>query len=780
MQRVNRSAIAWQSISLGFGERKMTLFGRCAVQGKQAALLLCLVVAGLVAAPEALAQVYSTTVERKIAPDLRQVALRGQLEQKRLNWLSKEKGQWLVKVLIVSNDDSDAEALKLRIAVLGAGGSVYHRYLSVNAVLAVIPVNQVANIANRADVESVSPNRLTAQSASFEEQITGAASVRAAVNNTGMDGRGVGIAFIDSGIMRDHLNFVGSTAESRVVRSVGFGSVGDNKASKAGFKGWETGVDYSMAMIPGTKAAVKYQESVDRSKSKEPDDEYGHGTFVAGVAAGLGRSTATDSTGIAPGASLFDLKVLNEEGVGQVSDVLAAIDWVLFNHKDLNIRVMNVSLASDSTESYLTDPLCRAVRAAVASGITVVVAAGNYGKDADGKELYGSIASPANEPSVITVGSAKPGDTVTRVDDRINDFSSRGPTRGGLFNANGERVPDNLLKPDLVAPGNAVISAEAALDPKNRGNNLTNNHPRLRVGSDTRGDRGIMRLSGTSVAAPAVSGTAALMLQANPGLTPPLIKAALQYSAQPLAGASLIQQGAGLLNVEGAVRIAQSLRTDIATAIRAGRIRVGDSLLAPGKTLPSPSSNLNNEQVAWSRLVFAGGSSVLSGNALLTQYQAFYDPRLLWVRDRVRAYRIAEWPAPDGMLGLRYYFRYMQETFPYTGQLTTPNLQSANALAGDSNAAMRTGVFAPTMNLSSGVAQGVGKVMAEGLSVSSGGVRGNSMSVLGEGVVFKDGQSTGVGKVMAEGLTNGVGKVMAESGQTKVESSSNIDPMGER
>ncbi|MFM2399628.1 MAG: hypothetical protein RL341_1785, partial [Pseudomonadota bacterium] len=280
--------------------------------------------------------------------------------------------------------------------------------------------------------------------------------------------------------------------------------------------------------------------------------------------------------------------------------------------------------------------------------------------------------------------------------------------------------------------------------------------------------RGVMRLSGTSVAAPAVAGTAAVMLQANPGLTPPLIKAVLQYSAQPLRGANLVQQGAGQLNVEGAVKIAQALRTDIASAVRSNRIRVGDSLLAPGKSLPAPASNLNNENVEWSRLVFAGGSYVLAGAPLLTHYQAFYDPRLLWVRDRVRTYQITEWPVPYAADFTPLYFRYIQEAAPYSGVLSTVNLVNTSGLTGESNAALGTGVFTSTLNLANGVSQGVGRVMAEALTVRSGALQASSSSALGEGVVFKDGHSAGVGKVMAEGLTAGTGKVMAEAGQTRV------------
>jgi serine protease AprX len=656
---------------------------------------------------------------------------------------------------------------------------VFHRFLSVNAILAVLPVSQVVNIANRADVESISPNRIAVLSNSFEEQVTGAATVRALANNTGLDGRGVGIALLDSGVMRGHVNFMNSAGQSRVVRSLDFLNIADNIPDMKGKRSWTTGWDNTMALFPGSKKLADYEKSLDRAKSKDVDDEYGHGTFVAGVAAGLGRQTAVDSTGIAPGAPLFDLRVLNEEGVGQVSDVLAAIDWVLYNHKVHNIRVMNLSLASDSTESYLTDPLCRAVRTAVAAGITVVVAAGNYGKTADGKELYGSIASPGNEPSVITVGSVRSGDTLVRQDDTINGFSSRGPTRGGYVNANGVRVADNLLKPDLVAPGNNVISAESGLDEKKRGNNLSNTHPSLRVGNESRGDRGIMRLSGTSVAAPAVAGTVALMLQANPGLTPPLIKAALQYSAQPLRNANLVQQGAGQLNIDGAVKIAQTLRTDIASAVRNNRIRVGDSLLAPGKSLPAPVSTLNNEPVQWSRLIFAGGSYVLAGTPLLTHYQAFYDPRLLWVRERVRTYQITEWLVPFAQDFTPLYFRYLQEAAPYSGVLSTVNLVNTSGLTGESNAALGTGVFTPTANLANGVSQGVGRIMAEALSVRGGAVQGSAAIALGEGVVFKDGHSAGVGKIMAEGLTAGTGKIMAEAGQTKLINTTAASVIGE-
>ena len=124
-----------------------------------------------------------------------------------------------------------------------------------------------------------------------------------------------------------------------------------------------------------------------------------------------------------------------------------------------------------------------------------------------------------------------------------------------------------------------------------------------------------------------LSGAVALMLQANPGLTPPLIKAILQYTAQPVADASLVQQGAGQLNVDGAVTIAQTLRTDLSSAIASGSLASGASMLAAGNAFPSTTaSTIAGTSVPWGRLVLAGGSQLLSGNALFTASSPFTTP----------------------------------------------------------------------------------------------------------------------------------------------------------
>src|SRR6185369_17567384 len=204
---------------------------------------------------------------------------------------------------------------------------------------------------------------------------------------------------------------------------------------------------------------------------------------------------------------------------------------ILAHGKENNIRVLNISLGTDSTDSYLDDPFCKAVRAVVASGVTVVVAAGNYGLGTDGLEHYGTISSPGDEPSAITVGSSNAKGTTDRGDDVVNNFSSRGPTRGAHVDTSGVINRDNLLKPDLVAPGNKLVGALAS-DGSSLLDTLAAQHPELSI-QKLPLSTALMSASGTPLAPPVRAGTAAVLLQATPGLTPPLIKAILQYSAQP-------------------------------------------------------------------------------------------------------------------------------------------------------------------------------------------------------------------------------------------------------
>ncbi|MBL8303247.1 MAG: S8 family serine peptidase, partial [Ideonella sp.] len=357
-----------------------------------------------------------TLPSSKVAADLRRVIDGGPTPA--LNWTRTIGGVRYVKVLIVSSSP-DPELADLRAKVLASGGSVYYRYLSVTALSVLLPAQRVDEIARRVDVQSISPNRLTARTASALELATGAAQARDNGGALRLDGSGVGVAILDSGIAWNHHGMRNPRGQSRVARAVNVQRVGDT-AIKG--KDWTPGIDVSASLTLGSKTLEGLLKSIAVDRDSKAD-VYGHGTHVASVAAGNGSFRSPDTTGIAPNATLYDVQVLDGEGYGQVSDVLAGIDWVIGNARAYNIRVMNLSLSSDSTESYLTDPLCRAARSAVAAGITVVVAAGNYGKSANGAEVYGSIGSPGIEPSVITVGSVNTRGTAARGDDIVNQFS---------------------------------------------------------------------------------------------------------------------------------------------------------------------------------------------------------------------------------------------------------------------------------------------------------------------------------------------------------------------
>jgi subtilisin family serine protease len=215
--------------------------------------------------------------------------------------------------------------------------------------------------------------------------------------------------------------------------------------------------------------------------------------------------------------------------------------------------------------------------------------------------------------------------------------------------SNGRSWVDNLIKPDLVAPGNRLLTLMAT---DNSGalagrNILALTYPALAdvVGSAQTQGRTLMYLSGSSVATPAAAGAAAVLLQANPGLTPPLVKAILQYTAQVLPQGGVLDQGAGLLNLEGAVRLAQALRTDLADAVRGGKIKAGDSMLAAGASMPTQSSTLAGQSVPWGRIVTVGGSQIVSGDVLFKKWQPVYDPTLIWARHIVTRATIEYYPA---------------------------------------------------------------------------------------------------------------------------------------
>ena len=297
---------------------------------------------------------------------------------------------------------------------------------------------------------------------------------------------------------------------------------------------------------------------------------------------------------------------------GSMSMVLSALDWVYSNRAAYNIRVVNMSLGAPAVSSYKNDPLCLAVRKLVDAGVVVVTAAGNDGKDAFGRKQYGAIHAPGNEPSAITVGATNTFGTNSRADDSVTSYSSRGPTRSFWTDRTGVRHYDNLIKPDVVAPGNKLIFAESA------NNYLVGANPGLDTGLGAgRNNQKMMYLSGTSVSAPLVSGATALLFQANPKLTPNMVKLLITYTAQQLPNINMLEQGAGQLNIEGAVRLAKLVRTDLTN-----KTAIGAPLLTSAP--PPPQSTIDGTTFSWAQGIITD-QAYAKGISLITKYQGIYN-----------------------------------------------------------------------------------------------------------------------------------------------------------
>jgi serine protease AprX len=252
-------------------------------------------------------------------------------------------------------------------------------------------------------------------------------------------------------------------------------------------------------------------------------DSYGHGTFLAGLIAGNGAASAGQYRGVAPGARIVSIKVAGRDGAADVSNVIAAIQWATSFREKYGIRVLNLSLGTDSTQSYKVDPLNYAVEKAWDAGLVVVVSASNRGPGA------GTISKPADDPLVVTVGALDDRGTAGIGDDRLPLFSSRGPT-----------AADGLAKPDIAAPGARLVSLNAP------GSAIAQNIPSSLPAPYRRG-------SGTSMSTAVVSGSVALMLAANPAMTPDRVKYALMATARPAASFDPMSVGRGMVDIEAAL-----------------------------------------------------------------------------------------------------------------------------------------------------------------------------------------------------------------------------------
>src|SRR4051794_36114069 len=290
-------------------------------------------------------------------------------------------------------------------AVTRAGGQNGQKFGVISGQLIELPNGQLRKLANNACVEAIHWDRRTGGEMNRAAVVEGARAVQELL---GLDGAGLGVAIVDSGVTpyHDDLTYQGSNAKVKVV---------------------------------GGQRVVKFVDFVNGRTTKYDDN--GHGTHVAGIIGGNGYDTLGARAGMAPATNLVSLKVLDRNGGGYISNVIAALDWVLANRAAYNIRVVNLSVGAAVTESFLTDPLTLAAKRVVDAGVVVVAAAGNLGNNpVTGKLQYGGITAPGNAPWVLTVGAYSHQGTITRIDDKMGAFSSRGPT-----------AQDFSAKPDVVA-----------------------------------------------------------------------------------------------------------------------------------------------------------------------------------------------------------------------------------------------------------------------------------------------------------------------------------------
>ena len=429
----------------------------------------------------------------------------------------------------------------------------------------------------------------------------------------------------------------GGAANGGTFTSYASSVVGDLKQA-LGLDNRFTGANTTVAIVDsgiatnvdfGSRIIAQYVFTRGREYYTAPYDDYGHGTHVAGLIASSGASSNNKYSGVAPGAKLLSLKVLDAKGSGKTSDVINAIQFAIANRARFGINVLNVSLGHPIYESAVTDPLVQAIESAVRAGMIVVVAAGNYGYNpVTGQTGYAGVASPGNAPSAITVGAGVTNNTVTRTDDRVADYSSRGPTWYDAF-----------AKPDVLAPGQSLVSTDAV------GSTLDVDYPGLTLKS---GSAKFLRLSGSSMATAVVSGLVAIMLDANragaeqrwqdyqnllkriqrdpfqppPSLTSNAVKALLEYSATPLRNATgarygLLEQGAGLVNGVGAVALAYNIDTTRGA---------GQYWLVQDATAWTDFGGVTEP---WSQTVI-WGTALLHGTSVVDLRQAAWEDNIVW------------------------------------------------------------------------------------------------------------------------------------------------------
>jgi serine protease AprX len=308
-------------------------------------------------------------------------------------------------------------------------------------------------------------------------------------------------------------NFVWPTAEA--LRPF-YGDTEQYRATTPTIAVVDSGVEKNRADFDNG-ARVIGEQVITQLVPNSPGDGRGHGTFVAGIAAG----SAPGYAGAAPAANIVSLDVMDDQGMARTSDVIAAAQWI-YNNKDAkNIRVANFSLHSTTPSNFTKDPLDQAVEKLWFAGVTVVVAAGNYG-NANGPS--GVPFAPGNDPFVITVGAVDLNGSVGIGNHDVPSWSAYGYTH------------DGFKKPEIAAAGRFMVgpvSLNASLKLDKPANVLS---------------PGYMRLSGTSFASPVVAGVAAQILARHPTFTPDQVKGALMQTARNIPDAPPGSAGVGEIN----------------------------------------------------------------------------------------------------------------------------------------------------------------------------------------------------------------------------------------
>jgi serine protease AprX len=383
-------------------------------------------------------------------------------------------------------------------AVIKAGGAITRQLPIIHGFAAKVPANDVNLIAKVPGVVSVTMDRKTHVQSTIGStnnlpDVFAKATNGANLANAGGNGQGVTVALIDTGVTQM--------------------------------------ADLAGVLVPLTPdvLGMPQQPCLNLSGDGTCDDLYGHGTFMAGIIAGNGSASGGKYVGMAPGARIVSIKIASRDGSSDVSTIIAALQWVVQNQATYNIRVLNLSLGTDSTQSYHVDPLDYAAEQAWNAGIIVNVAASNRGPAA------GTISDPANDPFVVTVGAIDDLGTQGLQDDVLPNFTGRGPT-----------ASDGLAKPDVVAPGAHIVSLAAP------GASITTEYPSTMPAPYRRG-------SGTSMATAVVSGLEAQMLSIQPLLTNNRVKFELMSTAHTDASTDPMSVGAGIVDGSAALNAGPGL-----------------------------------------------------------------------------------------------------------------------------------------------------------------------------------------------------------------------------